>query len=471
MARRAVGYFREDAPGHEDGHTLADQERRFRDLCLAEGYLPGAVFVENAASADHHLAWRQLIDLLRGDATEVVVVIDTVDQLGDDARQAGRCYFQLVGLGASVQAALDPEGDPLAALVELWQGRAQKERIGERVRDAMRRKAVKGEVLGRPPYGYRAGMRHRLEVVPDEAAVVRYIFRMYNQDELGIRLIARRLNEEGYRTRRSGNWSMVTIRDILRNRVYLGTYSRFGVRVPGSHQALITADDFRKAQERMSARRTAGGPRTVTPFLLSGLAYCGACGNRMIGVSRRQSWTRRSDGGTSTAEYRYYQCGSRTNQSVCSYHTRRVEELDEAVRQAAVAALERNLAGEDQEQSDDNDLGDTARLRARHRNLDRELDKIMDRAAAGMMSGDRLRSLGIDIARRQLELETLLGQTERRTREREARVEQSAGRLAALEQLTSDWDNLSHDERQIVLRDALDRVTVHDDRVDVALRD
>ena len=58
---------------------------------------------------------------------------------------------------------------------------------------------------------------------------MRYIFRLYLKDGLGIRRIARRLNEEGLRTRRDGLWSMVTVRDILRNRAYVGTYSRFGV--------------------------------------------------------------------------------------------------------------------------------------------------------------------------------------------------------------------------------------------------
>ena len=64
------------------------------------------------------------------------------------------------------------------------------------------RKAVKGEVLGRPPYGYKVGARRRLELVPEEAVVVRYIFRLYLQEGLGIRLIARRLNEEGLNTSR-----------------------------------------------------------------------------------------------------------------------------------------------------------------------------------------------------------------------------------------------------------------------------
>jgi two-component system response regulator ChvI len=46
----------------------------------------------------------------------------------------------------------------------------------------------------------------------------------------------------------------------------------------------------------LQKRRTNYSPRTVTGFLLSGLARCASCGNRMIGVSRRQTWKRRRDG-------------------------------------------------------------------------------------------------------------------------------------------------------------------------------
>ena len=103
---------------------------------------------------------------------------------------------------------------------------------------------------------------------------MRYIFRLYLHEGLGIRLIARRLNEEGLRTRRNRPWSMVSIRDILRNRAYLGTYQRLGMRVPGTHPALVAPDDFRRVQERLSDRRTNYSPRTVGGFLLSGLVIC-----------------------------------------------------------------------------------------------------------------------------------------------------------------------------------------------------
>ena len=126
---------------------------------------------------------------------------------------------------------------------------------------------------------------------------------------------------------------MVSIRDILRNRAYLGTYSRFGVRVPGSHPSLVSTDDFRIVQDRLNARRTSYAPRVASQFLLSGIAHCGYCGNKLIGVSRKQSWKRQSGEKVSNS-YRYYQCESRTNQSVCSYHTRRADDLEAQVRQA-----------------------------------------------------------------------------------------------------------------------------------------
>lgn len=471
MGTRAVGYFREDAGARDPSTALAEQNRRFLEFCRSHGFDVAATFLDGPGQSGERSGYRQLLDYLRRRSNGVTVVVDSVDRLGKDMRQAARSYFQIVGLDVPVVCIQGDMEDPTTALLRYWNGREERERLGELVRAAMRRKAVKGEVLGRPPYGYRVGLRHRLDLVPEEAAVVRHIFRLYTQEGLGIRLIARKLNEEGYRTRKGGNWSMVTIRDILRNRVYLGTYARFGVRVPGSHQALIAPDDFRKVQDRMAARRTAGGPRNVSPFLLSGLAYCGACGHRMIGVSRRQSWTRRSDGGTSTAEYRYYQCGSRTNQSVCNYHTRRAEDLDTEVRTETIAALVRDLSGEEQEEDRANDIDTPAKIRSRLRNLDRELDRLMEQAVGGRISKEKLRALSVEIAQRQLQLEEVLGESERRDRVREVRSERQHSREAALDRLRADWDSLPFAERQALVRDVLDRVMVHDDRVELILRE
>jgi hypothetical protein len=221
----------------------------------------------------------------------------------------------------------------------------------------------------------------------------------------------------------------------------------------------------------MEARRTSGGPRTVTPYLLAGLVYCGYCGSRMIGVTRRQSWQRRGDGGTSSAEYRYYQCGSRTNQSMCDYHTRTAAELDEHVRAEAAAALARLVQGEMTVVGDAGRPDDARKLHTRLRQLDRRLEKCLDLAAAGRLSGERLRSLGIELARRRLETDAALADLTRRVQERRAAGEHTEERRRRIADLTERWDALDFTARQALLRDVVERVTVRDDGIDVVLRE
>jgi len=264
----------------------------------------------------------------------------------------------------------------------------------------MRRKAVKGEVLGRPPYGYRIGPRRRLELVPEEAVVVRYIFRLYLQEGMGIRKIAGQLNEESVATRRGGRWSMVTVRDLLRNRAYLGHYSRFGTTVTGSHPALVSAEDFRRVQDRLQTRHGVSRERTVVPFLLSGLVFCGRCGNKLIGVSRRQHWSTKG-GEARSGSYRYYQCESRTNQSSCGYNTQRAAELEERVREGLKegdlsASRVRRAGNVDSYLLDI--MGQVDRIESKMKRTRRQVEELVADAAHGHITVERVKSLGGGLA-------------------------------------------------------------------------
>jgi site-specific DNA recombinase len=338
----------------------------------------------------------------------------------------------------------------------------------------MRRKAVKGEVLGRPPYGYRVGSRRRLDLVPEEAVVVRYIFRLYLQEGLGIRRIARCLNQEDVKTRRGGNWSMVSIRDILRNRTYLGTYSRFGVRVPGSHPALISSDDFRRVQDCLMARRSSYSAPQAAPFLLSGLVYCGYCDNKMIGVSRRQSWKRQKDGSVAEASYRYYQCQSRTNQSICDYHTHRADDLESDVRgQLSTLDLDGGRAfrqAGDQDAVFAESKEEREEMRRRLTQLDKRLERHMDAAARGRLSREKLQSLGIALSTERLEVEGRLLAAERRVEEQASVAARRRAQEQALLRLCDRWESLDFPSRRLLLRDVVDRIIVADDGIQVLLR-
>ncbi len=463
---RAVGYF---SDRQEGSAALGQQNRAFLEFCRRHGLEAGETFVESAATNGGARGFRELVRYLRAEgfheAGAPVVVLGDLEVLGAEPRVAAVRCFQLEALGARVATPGEIE-DPADALLSAWIRQDDGARLSDRVRSAMRRKAVKGEVLGRPPYGYKVGARRRLELEPEEAVVVRYIFRLYLQEKpeapsgMGIRLIARRLNEEGLKTRRGGNWSMISIRDILRNRAYLGTYSRFGVRVPGSHPALVSQEDFRVVQDRLNARRTSYAPRVASHFLLSGVAHCGYCGNKLIGVSRRQSW-KRKDGTAMSNAYRYYQCESRTNQSVCGYHTRRAADLEREVREAIASVTPGGAPTRDPSTRPRAVARVTAKLRA----IERKLDERATAATKGRIDRDRLRAECAAAAIEQLALEDQLEAAE------QAGPSVGSEPTAAADALLASWDAASFADLQASLREIVERITVNEEGVQVVLRE
>src|SRR3989441_5044111 len=462
---RAVGYFRDTK-----SRTLAEQSESFLEFCNSSGFEAAATFLD-PGSRPEAPGFRQMLEFVRLQSPHGFLLVAVCDlmSLGSGPTEAVRRYFQLASLGVPI-ISLNDEADLSTDLIRIWSRNRGNGSVGERVEAAMRQKAVRGEVLGRPPYGYRVGMRRRLVIVPIEGSVVRYIFRLYLKDGLGIRRIARRLNDEQFRTRKGGLWSMVTVRDILRNRAYVGTYSRFGVRVPASHSAIISQEDFQRVQERLDQRRPVSEARRMSPFLLSGITYCGYCGNKMIGVTRKQRWQRRSDGMTRTAQYRYYQCESRTNRSLCDYHTRRAQELEEEVRRNLKLGGSRTKTAGNGALAVGEAEAQIRRLRDKAKRLDRRLEEYLESAVSGRMKQDKLRSLGLIVAGEQLQLEERLVESHKLAELQASQVERRRQRDNVLQRLRENWSALAFGERRDLIRAVLDRVVVKDDGIEMVLK-
>ena len=464
---RAVGYLR-SLPER----SLAAQYHAYLDYCERNGLEVGPAFTEaelgaghrgQPASGDAPQLRRLLRQLDEQQRAFTVVVIAELAVLGPSAYEQGRRYLQLEALGLPLR--LTDGANPDRALIAAWQQRGDGERRRERVRTAMRRHALRGEALGRPPYGYRV-VDHHLQAEPHEAEVVREIFRLARVESLGVRRIARSLSERGWRTRRAQPWSMVSVRSILRNPVYTGTYRRLDVVVPRAHEALVPRADFDRVQAALDARRTSSGEQHRHEYLLGGLARCGSCGNRMIGVTRGEAGHERVS----------YQCESRQNQSRCDYHTRRAGELEAAIRaelSAAVAAAEaapRPSADSPIEATADAEAEAVrARRQALRRELRRELEQQIERRAAGQWTAQQLRRRAAETVLADLEAETAEAAQERRRREEGDEALRRAALAEARRHLAEDWDELSYGVRRALLREVVAAVVVSDDELRVEL--
>jgi len=185
--------------------------------------------------------------------------------------------------------------------------------LAQEVMKGMKEKATHGKALGMAPFGYRIGEYGRYEVVPEEAAVVRWIFETYTQGEEGLFVIAGRLHSEGLlRFGPAGNkfkWSTVGIKNILRNPAYLGNLvwnRRDGAKkhrmrdpenwivVEDAHEAIIDKGTFELAGQILKGRRGVRSPGE--DYLLRGMVRCADCGGGMSYY--RMQWKKRSTGET-----------------------------------------------------------------------------------------------------------------------------------------------------------------------------
>lgn len=99
-------------------------------------------------------------------------------------------------------------------------------RLSERVKFGMNRAIERGEILGNDLlYGYKKDKDTGvLNIIEDEAKVVRRIYELYAVEELTLSKIVKTLNSEGLKTYQGKKWCISTISRMIENPKYKGYY-------------------------------------------------------------------------------------------------------------------------------------------------------------------------------------------------------------------------------------------------------
>ena len=166
---------------------------------------------------------------------------------------------------------------------------------------------------GKVPFGYAYDKDSKqFSIIEDEAQVVLHIYDLYESVK-SLTTVAKSLNEKGVRSRTGKPWNPTTVRTMLTNPFYAGTY-RYNYRDESSksftvkdkdewvlvldhHPAIVTPErqEIIAAMLQSKQRGWAGAGMTYQRkniHIFAGLLKCGCCGYTMIASPDRE----RSDG-------------------------------------------------------------------------------------------------------------------------------------------------------------------------------
>lgn len=196
------------------------------------------------------------------------------------------------------------------------------ENLSEDIMRAMNDNAENLKINGRIPFGYRKGQDSRHEIDPDQAEIVREIFRRVLSGEPQAD-IAADLNARGIKTKDGNAWNKNSFRVMLRNDTYIGTYRFVDFEKKDAIPQIITKEDFALMQDFLKNKKNPQGRhRENGDYLLTGKLFCGYCGAYMVGESGT---------GKSGVLHHYYACQTRRKARTCKKETVRRDWIEEKV--------------------------------------------------------------------------------------------------------------------------------------------
>lgn len=189
----------------------------------------------------------------------------------------------------------------------------------------MRQRAIDGLWNGGKIFGYISNKNKELEIVPEQANIVKEIFNLYVNKNWGYKKIACHLNACNYKTLKNGTWSIYSIKQIIDNPTYAG-FIRWGQYLDwakkrrkgknenyelfeGQHQPIIDMDTWTKSQAMRKINKDKFNKIYEGDFILTGLLRCPICGASMISHRTKKK-------NKPNEFYRYYQCSNFFNKGV-----------------------------------------------------------------------------------------------------------------------------------------------------------
>ena len=354
---RAALYLRvSTARQAEHDVSIPDQRRQGEAYCEARGYELVETYVEPGASAtnDRRPEFQRMMEAgTSKPAAFDIVVVHSFSRFFRDHFELEFYVRKLAKNGVKLVSMTQELGDDpmhvmMRQIMALFDEYQSKENAKHTLR-ALKENARQGFWNGSlPPVGYRvveaekrgAKVKKVLEIDPLHADTIRLIFKLALEGDgdsgrMGVKSIAKYLNERKLYTRTGGRWGVGTVHRILTRRTYIGEHEWGKAYKDGTPKTtaevvtvpvppIVDREIFDAVQQLLKKRAPMVTPgRTVSgPTLLTGICFCADCGGAM---------TLRTSG--KAKHYRYYTCSTaaRQGKTGCKGRTIQMDRLDHLV--------------------------------------------------------------------------------------------------------------------------------------------
>ncbi|SMB97165.1 Site-specific DNA recombinase [Thermanaeromonas toyohensis ToBE] len=520
--------------------SIPVQQHLLREYAAERGWELVAEYIEPGVSAYKLSSLERdiLQDALRdAEAGKYdVLLIFKADRLSRNSFEYPMVLWRLHQAGVEVIAVADAPGgrklnvddqmEKLLRFIEGWQAETESKNTSIRVSQAMLDLARQGKWSGgRPPYGFRLSSSKNglpLEIDPKEAEVLKEMVRLYLEEGVGSKKIARILNNRGIRTREGKLWRDERVRDVLQNPIIAGlpAYNRTrpgntptsrcrvrdrydlnnpeiiiprdenGNPKPVKEYVIIPLETWLKVMQKMkaSAQNQEPDARALdSPALLTGFLKCGYCGRGFISSKKNRAKVSRPNGKTYVYERACYRCitHARIGKEFCpgqgSYSQKKIDSIFLSELRTFLSSLD---LGNLEKYIDSRQQFTVMRLQKQISQLEAELEKANRRLKNWV---ERLNQYFADPARSLYSEELMAGEIKRAQEEIALLEKQIAEAKAELNACTYEREKLQQFARMAprwfeifveapvpvqkrMLAQIIDKVTLWKDRLEISYR-
>jgi site-specific DNA recombinase len=309
LPRYAVAYARTSSTSNPK-HSIPNQISAIQEYCDREKIVLVKIFIDEAKTGtrvDNRDEYQSFKKYISDNEVDLVLVAysDRIGREGFDFIKSlsmiKKKDIEFISVSESIKGSeLSPIQLGFTAVRIEFDNMLRKQRLSEAIKVEIK----KGRCMNQPSYGYTKDDGGFLNIVREQAEVVKEIFKSYIHLKSSYK-VANHLNKIGYTKPNGLTWDASYVHKILRNKNYTGnqyrksrlkeSFSKERIYLDNelltevSHEAIIDMETFKEVEKIINNKSNAE-PKVVRFNLLSKVLYCPKCGSIMYADYRNQRY-------------------------------------------------------------------------------------------------------------------------------------------------------------------------------------